>query len=1027
MTILIVDDHPTDRRLLRVTLQAEGHSVVEAGDGVEALQLLGAKEVDMVISDILMPRMDGFQLCREIKKNEALKQLPFVFYSGTYIDPEDREFALSLGADLFVAKPAQPEAFVQALDEAIKTAASSHPAPLPPELEEEIYLKEYNERLVRKLEEKELRLREINKTLAASDRRLRTIIEKAPECIKVIARDGTLLEMNPAGLAMIEAESADEVVGNTVYGIIAPEHRDAFRRLTEQVFQGAEGTLDFEVVGLKGTRRWLTTKVVPLFNDRNEVAASLGITRDITGDRQKQELLQESEEKFRQIAENIREVFWMTDPEKTRMLYISPAYEKIWGRSCESLYDAPLSFLEAIHPEDRARVEGALRNQIDSTFEEEYRIIRPDGSLRWIRDRAFPVRNRAGEVYRIVGIAEDITERKLAEQEKERNLGRIRALHEIERAISSTLDLKTVLYVLLQNLDQFLAFPTVSAVRLIQENGALDTVACRNLDLDLWIRQFHESAPAAAVIATRAPVMIRDLRSVPQTTINTFCRRHGLASYLGLPLLAKDQLLGVLCVFTREQHEFNAQEVEFLMALAGQAAIAIHNAQLYERTKRQSRELEEMAANLRRREQTQTLLKELNQDITTMDLKSLLQKLTAAGRAFLGVDICDIRVWQEKGSRVIAASGIAAEKLESIPRQGRTRMKAYVENKQVVAVYDLASDSSRQSERSTVRTLGIRGYLGAPFFSKNGQILGVIRALTYSPREFSREDVELLEHLANGAAIAIENARLYHELERSNRVKSEFLGVMSHELRTPLNIIMGFAGLLEEQVLGSLHPAQKDALAKITSQSNHLLSMITSILEATKIESGATVFETESIDLTAAIEELKQECDPPPEKELSLVWHCPPDLPELITDGRKLKTILRNLIGNAIKFTERGTVTVSVRVGEAALAKRISPEESSRDTSDKTRATSHDLRATTYVEFTVQDTGIGIARENLPSIFDMFRQVDSSDTRLYGGVGLGLYIAKKYAEMLGATIDVESEVGKGSMFTVRIPVTRTED
>ena len=131
--------------------------------------------------------------------------------------------------------------------------------------------------------------------------------------------------------------------------------------------------------------------------------------------------LQESEERFRQLAESIGDVFWVTNPGKSKMQYISPAYEHIWGRPSLSLYAAPNAWLEAVHPEDRERVRRATLTQAAGNYLEEYRIIRPDGELRWIRDRAFPVKNEAGEVYRIVGIAQDITERRLA-RERERLL-----------------------------------------------------------------------------------------------------------------------------------------------------------------------------------------------------------------------------------------------------------------------------------------------------------------------------------------------------------------------------------------------------------------------------------------------------------------------------------------------------------------------------------------------------------------------------------------------------------------------------
>jgi PAS domain S-box-containing protein len=123
--------------------------------------------------------------------------------------------------------------------------------------------------------------------------------------------------------------------------------------------------------------------------------------------------LRQSEERFRQLAENIREVFWLSDPEKNQILYISPGYEQIWGRSCESLYSFPRSWLDSIHPDDRERVlVAALTKQVDGQYDVQYRIVRPDGLVRWIRDRAFPVKDTSGTIYRVAGIAEDITEQK---------------------------------------------------------------------------------------------------------------------------------------------------------------------------------------------------------------------------------------------------------------------------------------------------------------------------------------------------------------------------------------------------------------------------------------------------------------------------------------------------------------------------------------------------------------------------------------------------------------------------------------
>jgi signal transduction histidine kinase len=237
-------------------------------------------------------------------------------------------------------------------------------------------------------------------------------------------------------------------------------------------------------------------------------------------------------------------------------------------------------------------------------------------------------------------------------------------------------------------------------------------------------------------------------------------------------------------------------------------------------------------------------------------------------------------------------------------------------------------------------------------------------------------------------------ARRTLELENANRAKDEFLRVMSHELRTPLSTIMGYTGITKEALLGPINPRQQEALQRALKCSNELMAMINSILEVTRIEGGAISVGSQEIHLGNFLNDLRSNYDLPLDKEIVLLWDYPSDLPVVKTDGRKLKHILQNLINNAIKFTEKGHVTLSARY----------------------------VLETMRIEFKVADTGIGIPKEKIPVIFEMFRQVeDSSKTRSYGGMGIGLYIVQKFTEMLGGKVEVESEPGKGSVFTVMIP------
>ena len=412
-------------------------------------------------------------------------------------------------------------------------------------------------------------------------------------------------------------------------------------------------------------------------------------------------------------------------------------------------------------------------------------------------------------------------------EQTRRNLERIRAMQEIDRAITSTLDLRTVLGVLLEKIDLVLPYSAVTVRLFNRESGLLEPVACRNLDEEEWKAEQWKGGRGTPNVAfeSKAPVMVGNVQIDPRVRDPEFFRKHGLVSYLGVPLIVKDEVLGVISFYTKEEHEFTKEEVEFLSTLAGQAAVAIHNSQLYQ-------EMVSLAA----------------------------------------------------------------------------------------------------------------------------------------------------------------------QLSRSNKVKDEFLSVMSHELRTPLNVVMGYTGMIKDGLLGEINPEQEKALEKVMSRARDQLTMVSSILQATQLEAEGVKVEPHEVNLEEFLDDLKLNYALASGKELNIVWDYPPDLPALNTDSDKLKHVLQNLINNAIKFTDKGSVTIS------AHASPLAPQASER-----------------WVELKVSDTGVGIADENLSIIFERFRQVDSSETRKYGGVGIGLYIAKQFTQLLGGRIEAESEPGKGSIFTVTMP------
>ncbi len=249
------------------------------------------------------------------------------------------------------------------------------------------------------------------------------------------------------------------------------------------------------------------------------------------------------------------------------------------------------------------------------------------------------------------------------------------------------------------------------------------------------------------------------------------------------------------------------------------------------------------------------------------------------------------------------------------------------------------------------------------------------------------------QHARREQQAAEEIRRQAFELRRANRVKDEFLGMVSHELKTPLNVISGYTNMLLERMLGEVSQTQEKALRTIDHQSKELNELINRVLQVSSIEAHTVQPEFHEVNFSALLADLRDFYDYPLGKDVKLIWDVPRDLPTLFADRAKIRHILEYLINNAIKFTEKGSVTVTAAYSAA--------DES--------------------MEFRVADTGIGIARDQLTLIFERFRQLDASETRPYSGIGLGLYIAGQYTALLGGTIQVESKLGQGTVFTLRIP------
>jgi len=291
------------------------------------------------------------------------------------------------------------------------------------------------------------------------------------------------------------------------------------------------------------------------------------------------------------------------------------------------------------------------------------------------------------------------------------------------------------------------------------------------------------------------------------------------------------------------------------------------------------------------------------------------------------------------------------------------------------------------------RRFGMGSALFAPLY-RGTELAGVLACAFRDPtHRFTDRERRLALGIAHATAIAHQNALLIRDLTAASRLKSDFVATMSHELRTPLNIILGYADLLSAGEFGELSPAQREVLATTRRSAQQLFELVSSTLNLNRMETGREPVELDVTNVDELLAEIVGESQPLVGAGVCLAYVNRLDCCMVVTDRLKLKTIVKNLVGNALKFTERGSVEIVVRAAHGQL----------------------------IVE--VRDTGMGIPEEQLPVIFEMFRQVDSSPTRRHDGVGLGLYIVKRLADLLGGSILVASKLGVGSTFTLALPLT----
>jgi GAF domain-containing protein len=519
------------------------------------------------------------------------------------------------------------------------------------------------------------------------------------------------------------------------------------------------------------------------------------------------------------------------------------------------------------------------------------------------------------------------------------------------------------------------------------------------------VRPLSRGYFAGRAMLDRDVVHVQDTRSsdvlneFPESA--AFAQQAGVRTALATPLLREGVAIGAILIRRMEVRPFSEKQIALLKTFADQAVIAIENVRLFQALETRTQELAQSVGELR-------ALGEVGQAVSsTLDLQTVLSTIVRHAVQLAGTDCGIIYEYDEPTQEFhLRASYQMEQELVDAYRatplrlgQGATGRAAETKIPTQIADLHQEQEFATRGLRPILSRLGYQSLLAVPLLLDQ-KVMGALTTYRRETGEFSPEIVNLLQTFATQSTLAIQNARLFREiedkgrqLEAANRHKSEFLANMSHELRTPLNAIIGFSEVLQERLFGELNEKQAEYTDDILSSGRHLLSLINDILDLSKVEAGRMELELAKFDLPTAIENALILVRERASRHGIRLHHRVDDrLGEFQGDERKIKQILLNLLSNAVKFTpEGGRVDVAAVMADGA------------------------------VQISVTDTGIGIAKEDHETIFEEFRQVGTNYAQKREGTGLGLTLTKKFVEMHGGKIWVESEVGKGSKFAFTLP------
>jgi PAS domain S-box-containing protein len=823
--------------------------------------------------------------------------------------------------------------------------------------------------------------------------RLQSLLNDASDAFQVISPDGRFLYTNQAWRQMLGYSEA-EIEHLFFFDLVHPDSRDRCLETFQAIQLEEDCNLQISLIAkdgrtfaVKGYLSYHAENVAPpaiwsrwqrLPDPLSASVASqpvVSVEPTIPGQKRIKEVLHQSEEKFRQLAEHIRDLFWMCDPATGQFLYVNPTCEKVWGCSQERFYEKPLTLLEITHPDDKHLIRVAMQQeQQGKEVDIEYRIIHPNGETRWVHDRSFPLHNQAGQVYCIAGITEDITERKQAELElqqlnqeleqrvqqrtaelQQQNL-RSQLLADIILKIRESLELDEILQTTVSEVRHLLQADRVLIYQLYPDgSGIVISESVAPNQVSVMTRKFTDHCFGSEYRRTHQQGRVYSLADVETDGIASclveFLYQFNVKAKLVVPILLKETLMGLLIVHQCDRpRQWSDFEIELLQQLSNHVSIALSQSQNVKALR--SSEERYRSSERRYRRMIETTL----EGVWVMDADGTITFANQQIASMLGYT-------QEEvvGKQLFA---FMDEEWQAIAAKNLQRRQHGIKEQ-------LDFKLCRQDGSDLWVLVSAN-----PIFDASDQFIGALAMMTdISDRK--KAESEILKTL---------------EKERElSELKSRFISMVSHEFRTPLTTIQSAAELLEYYEWSG--EERQERFQQIRDAVTHMIQLMEDVLLIGRVEAGRLRPRPEPLDLRKVCQEVAAEIQllDHLNQSISLVRRGKPRIAWL--DRKLIRLILQHLLSNAIKYSPNG--------GNIEL--RLLYFEDKEE-----------------VVIRVQDEGIGIPLQDRERLFEPFHRAANVGT--IQGTGLGLAIVKHCVNLHGGQITVESELGSGTTFSIILPL-----